>query len=83
MGPFNNGGNMMGKIMQAMQMFPQFIQNPVGSMLSSGLNIPPNIRNNPGAILNYLQNSGQMSQEQRAQAEQWAQLAQPFLGKKL
>lgn len=82
MGPFGNNGNPMALIMKAMQMFPQFIQNPIGAMMSSGLNIPQNIQNNPGAILNFLMNSGQMNQEQYNQAQQLANMAQGFLGKK-
>ena len=82
MNPMGNMGNAMQAIMKAMGMFPKFMQNPIGAMMSVGLDIPPNIANNPGAILNYLTNSGRMTQDQYNQAEQAANLAQTFLGKK-
>ena len=77
-----NQGNPMQMIMRAMQIMPQFLRNPVGAMMSVGLNVPPNIQDNPGAILNYLMNSGKMTPDQYNQCEQLANMAQPFLGKK-
>lgn len=83
MGPFNRGnGNMMGRVMQAIRLLPQFMRNPIAAMMSVGLDIPPNVQGNPQAMLNYLANSGQMSQEQYDTAEQMASLAQGFIGRK-
>lgn len=83
MGPFNRGNdNMMGKVMQAIRLLPQFMRNPIAAMMSVGLDIPPNVQGNPQAMLNYLSNSGQMTQEQYEISEQMANLAQGFIGKK-
>ena len=74
-GPF---GNMMGLINK----FKEFMQNPIGAMMGSGINIPQNIQGNPEAITNYLRSSGQMSDEQFNQLSQMANMAQGFMGKK-
>ena len=75
--------NPFSRVVEAMSMFSRFMNDPIGAMMSRGLNVPENIRNNPGAILNYLSNSGRMTPEQYNQAEQMATMAQNFLGKKL
>ena len=74
-GPFGNMMSMFSK-------FQEFMQNPIGYFMSSGINIPQNIRNNPEAITNYLRSSGQMTEEQYNQAAQMANMAQSFFGKK-
>lgn len=74
-GPF---GNMMNTLTK----FREFMQNPVGAFMGTGLNIPPNIQNNPEAITNYLRSSGQMTDDQYNQAVQFANMAQNFIGKK-
>lgn len=74
-GPFGNVMNIIGK-------FREFMQNPLGAMFNSGLNIPQNIQNNPEAITNYLRSSGQMSDNQFNQVSQLASWAQNLFGKK-
>ena len=74
-GPFGNAMNVFNK-------FKEFMQNPVGAMLGSGINIPQNIQNNPEAITNYLRASGQMSDNQYNQVSQLASWAQNLFGKK-
>lgn len=46
-----------------MQMLNQLMSNPVQFLASRRLNIPPDISNNPQAIVQHLLNSGQMSQD--------------------
>lgn len=47
----NNGGpglpGPFGNVMNVFNKFKEFMQNPVGAMLGSGINIPQNIQNNP------------------------------------
>jgi hypothetical protein len=40
------------------------MQNPIQFVLQKGFNIPQNIGNDPNNIIQYLMNSGQISQEQ-------------------
>lgn len=42
----------------------QLKQNPIQFLMSRRLNVPMNIANDPQAILNYLMQSGQVSQSQ-------------------
>ena len=42
----------------------QLKQNPIQFLMSRRLNVPMNIANDPQAILNYLMQSGQVSQAQ-------------------
>ena len=81
-GPQGGPGGMMVRVMQAVRLIPQFMRDPIGAMMSCGLNIPRNVQGNPEGMVNYLMNSGQMTQEQHDVAEQCAQLAQQFIGKK-
>ena len=82
----NNGGpglpGPFGNIMNVISKFKEFMQNPIGVMFGSGLNIPQNIQNNPEAITNYLRSSGQMSENQFNQVSQLANWAQNLFGKK-
>lgn len=55
---FNPGG------MNIMQMVGQLKQNPIQFLAKSRLNLPPNIGNDPNAILQHLVSSGQVSQQQ-------------------
>ena len=64
------------------QKFQQFMQNPMAAFMSTGMNIPQNIQNNPDAILNFMRSSGQMTEEQFNQAQQAAQQFQNFMPKK-
>lgn len=50
----------MNNIFEAIQ---QLRSDPIG-MLSKRFNLPPNIPQNPNEILQYLLNSGQVSQQQ-------------------
>jgi hypothetical protein len=57
MDPFGSLKNMMGK-------FRGFMQNPAQFMLQNKLNIPQQYMNNPNDALQYLMNTGKLSQEQ-------------------
>lgn len=48
---------------RVIQMLSQLKQNPM-QMLSQKYNIPQNVGNNPNDIIQYLLNSGQVSQDQ-------------------
>jgi len=72
-GPFGNFMNVAGKLRE-------FMSNPIGAFMNSGLNIPQNIQGNPEAITNYLRSSGRMTDDQYNQCAQMAQWAQNFLG---
>lgn len=74
----NQNGSMpgpFGNIAQLFQKFQQFMQNPLGSLINKGVNIPANLNNNPEAIVNYLRSSGQMSDDQ---FNQFSQMANTF-----
>lgn len=58
----------MNNFMQLMQMYQQFRQNPV-QILSQRFSIPQNM-NDPQQIIQYLLNSGQVSQAQINQVMQ-------------
>jgi predicted amidophosphoribosyltransferase len=55
-----------------MQLFQVFRQNPMQFLLSRGMNVPQNIQNDPNAIIQYMLNNGQISQQQYNQAAQMA-----------
>lgn len=85
---FGNGGNVgggnaggpFGNFMGVFNKFQQFMNNPIGAFMNSGLNIPQNIQNNPEAITNYLRSSGRMTDDQYNQCAQMAQWAQNMFG---
>ena len=58
----------MNNIMQVMQMYQQFRQNPMG-ILAQRYNIPANMQD-PNEIIQHLLNTGQVSQAQVNQAMQ-------------
>ena len=58
--------NMMMQMLQILQ------QNPVQFLRSRGLNVPQDL-NNPNAIIQYLMNTGQVSQQQYQQARMMAE----------
>ena len=60
--------------------FQQFMQNPIGAIMNSGINVPQNMQNNPEAIVNYLRSSGQMTDDQFNQVSQMANMAQGMFG---
>ena len=53
-------------------MLNQLKQNPLQFLAKSNLNIPQNMAGNPNDILNYLVNSGKVSQQQINNAYQMA-----------
>lgn len=55
-----------------MQMLQILQQNPVQFLRSRGLNVPQDL-NNPIAIIQYLMNTGQVSQQQYQQARMMAE----------
>lgn len=57
----NNFGNIAS-------LFNRLTQNPSQALIEMGLNIPPELSNNPQAIVQHLLNSGQISQQQVNQA---------------
>lgn len=59
--------------MNMMGMLQQFRQNPMQMLLQRRMNVPQNMVNDPGAILNHLLQTGQVSQQQVNQAYQMAQ----------
>lgn len=77
-----NFGGPFGNVMNVLTKFKQFMQNPMAAIMGSGLDVPPNIQNNPEAITNYLRSSGKMSEDQFNQASQMASWVQNFLGNK-
>ena len=74
--------NGFGNVMSMMSKFGEFMQNPMSYFANCGINVPPNIRENPEAITNYLRSTGQMTDDQYNQAAQMASMAQKFFGKK-
>lgn len=69
----NNMFGMFGNFMNVLQKFNQFRQNPVGALMQTGFNVPPHLQNNPQGTVNYLRNSGQMTDEQFQQISEMAQ----------
>ena len=80
-GPPQSMPGPFGNIMNLIQKFNQFRQNPIGAIMGLGIDIPQNIGNNPEAIVNYLRNSGQMSDQQFNQLSQMANQFQNVLPK--
>ena len=59
---------------QMLGMLQQFKANPLQFLMQRRMNIPQNIpMNDPGAILNHLMQTGQISQQQVNSAYQMAQ----------
>lgn len=56
-----------------MSMLPQLKQNPMQFILQRRFNLPQGMAQDPNTILNYLMQSGQISQEQVNRAYQMAQ----------
>lgn len=55
-----------------MQMLQVLQGNPAQFLMQRRLNIPQNIQNDPNAIVQYLLNTGQVTQQQYNQAAQMA-----------
>lgn len=56
-----------------MAMLPQLKQNPMQFILQRRFNLPQGMAQDPNTILNYLMQSGQISQDQVNRAYQMAQ----------
>ena len=67
-------------IQQFNQMFGQFRHDPVAFMMSRKLNIPSEFQNDYKGAVQYLLNTGQMSQEQLNQLLQQAEQIQKTPG---
>lgn len=61
--PFMNMKNLMG-------MFQQFRENPMQFMMKNRLNIPQQYANDPDKAIQYLMDSGTMTQQQYNQIQQ-------------
>lgn len=55
--PFGSFQGMLGQ-------FQRFIQNPIQYMLQKNLNIPPEYTNDTNGVIQYLMNTGKLTQEQ-------------------
>ena len=55
------------------QMISQILSNPIQYAMSRGFNVPYNVGNDPNVIIQYLMNSGQVSQKQYNDVIQTAQ----------
>lgn len=69
----NNIMNMMGGMGNMMQMLGELKQNTTVKLQQAGLSVPGNITN-AREIIQYLMNSGQISQAQYDNARQMAQM---------
>lgn len=69
-----------GNIQGFNQQFRSFMQNPMDYFSSHRLNIPQNLQNDPQGAIQYLLNTGQMSQEQLSQLQRVAQQIQNMDG---
>lgn len=49
--------------MDIMNQFNRFIQNPMAFLMQKQINIPPEYSSDPRGAVQYLMNTGQMSQE--------------------
>lgn len=55
---------MMPTMNNMMQMLQSFKANPMQMLMQRRLNVPPNMANDPNAIVNHLLQTGQISQAQ-------------------
>lgn len=77
----NNTGP-FGNMMNLMQMFNDFKNNPFGALMSMGCNVPQRFQNDPEAMVNYLRSTGQMNDQQFNQFSNFArQFQNGFMGK--
>lgn len=69
-----------GNMMNWMQKFQQFCQNPIGSIMGMpNVKIPSNFNGSPKELVDYLVSTGQISQEQLKQFEGMASQMQSML----
>ena len=62
---------------QMLQSLQQLKANPMQFLMQRRLNVPPNIANDPNAILNHLMQTGQVNQQQVNAAYQMMQRFKP------
>lgn len=65
-----------GSLTGMANMARSFFSNPMQFMLEKRMNVPPGVGNNPNDILQYLLNSGQLTQDQLNQASRAARSLQ-------
>lgn len=65
-----------GSMQGMMSQFQGFMQNPTQFLMQNKLNIPAQYANNPNQAIQYLMNSGKLSQEQYDWALKQAQAIQ-------
>lgn len=70
-GSQNNSPNLM-------QQMAQLMQNPVQFLMERRLNIPPQIANDPKAIVQYWLNNGTMTQSQMTELQNRIQQTMPM-----
>lgn len=64
--------------MEMMNMVNTLRSNPMQFLQRRGFNVPQNVANDPNQIIQYLMNSGQVSQSQYDNARQMAQTFNNF-----
>lgn len=64
-----------GSRQKMMEQYGQFQQNPMQYMAQRNLNIPQQYANDPDGALQYLMNSGNLTQQQYNFAQQFAGMA--------
>lgn len=69
-----------GSLQNFNQQFKSFMQNPMAYFSSHRLNIPQNLQNDPQGAIQYLLNTGRMSQAQLSQLQQVANRIQNMDG---
>ena len=80
-GQGNGFSGPFGAISNLIQRFNQFKQNPLGALMGLNINVPQSLGGNPEAIVNYLRNSGQMTEEQFNELSQMANQFQNIMPK--
>lgn len=65
-----------GSMQAMMQQFQQFRQNPMQFMMQRNMNIPQQFQNDPNSAIQYLMNSGRITQDQYNTANRMAKQIQ-------
>ena len=65
-----------GSMQVMMQQFQQFRQNPMQFMMQRNMNIPQQFQNDPQGAIQYLMNSGRITQDQYNTANRMARQIQ-------
>ena len=69
-----------GSRQKMMEQYGQFQQNPMQYLAQRNLNIPQQYANDPDGALQYLMNSGKLTQQQYNYAAQFANAANTAMG---